>query len=579
MQIAKIIFCIKTGLSLILLSVVFSVFSQLKVQAASTTDIEKNVDSYIYAKAFITCGERSADIWRSFDEITKGQFFSNGIGNVNIGYLYKSGGGVGCGDSKADSWTNKALTLWGLEPDKKQLEIVCSFGMQRVKNAGGILGFFGKTQNTDCKKGPGDNFYYNSDFKNDFLTTINKSYYNKNSGLTELQALTPAEKYLLYFKSFTVGENMAKFVANYEGASATQLNIGNNTDTGYVIYTVNDEYKAVKSIYQSPKFKKSDKIHIYEDGGFFPTMEDIAKELGADQANNYAKYLEDNKIKPSTVDSTNETAGDTGSSTSSCSIPAIGWILCPIINTLAGVADSSYSFISKNFLEFNSGLFNTSDSAAATALRDAWSASRNIANIGIVIAFLVIIISQITGFGITNYGIKKMLPRLIIAVILINLSYIIVQGAIDISNILGASIYDSFNNLATSTLGTDQGIQPKGGFEDLASKILSGTVLGGVAVAAVAVLWGAIGTLGPVLLAAVVGLLMIFFILVLRQVIIILLIVLAPLAFLAYLLPNTEKLFTQWRKTLTAVLIVYPLCSLVFGASAFASELLKLVYK
>ena len=577
MQIAKLSFCIRTVLSFTLLSVVFSVFSQLNVQAASTTDIENKVDSYIYAKAFIACGDRSSDVRLSFQNISDGQFFSK-TAKTNIGYLYESGKdlGLGCGDTGSGSWTNKALALWGLKPDSRQLEIVCSFGIQR--ETGGLF-----PKKTDCLTGEGDNFYYDSDFKNNFLTTINKSYYKKTSGLTELQDLTPAERYLLYFKSFTVGENMAKFVANYDGASATQLNIGNNTDTGYVIYTVNDKYETVKSIYQSPKFGKGDKIHIYDDGGFFPKMEEIARELGADQANNYAKYLKDNNLKPSTVGSTNDTADDSGSSKSSCTIPAIGWILCPVFNALAGVADDSYAFISKNFLEFNSGLFNTSADSesvkAAKALSDAWSASRNIANIGVVIAFLVIIISQITGFGITNYGIKKMLPRLIVAIILINLSYIIVQGAIDISNILGASIYDSFNNLATSTLGTDQGIQPKGGFEDIASKILSGTVLAGAAGAAVAVLWGAIGTLLPVLLAAVIGLLMILFILVLRQVIIILLVVLAPLAFLAYLLPNTEKLFTQWRKTLTAVLIVYPLCSLVFGASAFASELLKLVYK
>lgn len=273
------------------------------------------------------------------------------------------------------------------------------------------------------------------------------------------------------------------------------------------------------------------------------------------------------------------TSTDSTETKTSCSIAGIGWLLCPVFTALSYVADASYGFISKQFLEVSPGLFITSENSdqkdAAKALNNAWSIFRNVANIGLVIAFILIIISQLTGFGISNYGIKKMLPRLVMVIILINLSYFLVQGAIDISNILGSSIYDGFKGLA-SQVGNGIDIQPKSSWSTITENVLGGSVVAGAAAVA---LWGAVGALLPVLLAAVVGILMIFFILVLRQVVIILLIVLAPLAFLAYLLPNTEKLFTQWRKTLTAVLIIYPICSLVFGASAFASELLKLVYK
>lgn len=553
----------------------FLSITNYQTASAITDTADKNVKSYIYIKAFLNCGKDNAGLSLTIDELRDGYYFNNEPKEyTTIGFMYDAGGGVGCDDNKDTDWTYKALKSWGLD-SSKIVENLCAFGLKRSDKYWEVSG------NQNCVSGSGQYLIFPSveDFQNNFLKKINSTYYKKSND-TSMPSLSEAEKYVLYYQSLLGGG--AQFKVDYSKANQLDKSLVSkdcpgegDCDKSYLIWGVDNDNNVFQAIYYGEKAKgRGDEITLYE--GEKKSMQWISEQLTKDRAQAYADYLKKNGLTPSTASSSDS---DSGSSTSSCTIPAIGWILCPVFSTLASVADSSYSFISKNFLEFNSGLFNTSDSdtaAAAKALLDAWSASRNIANIGIVIAFLVIIISQITGFGITNYGIKKMLPRLIIAVILINLSYIIVQGAIDISNILGASIYDSFNNLATSTLGTGQGIQPKSAFADMATKIQGGATILGVAGV---VLWGAIGTLGPVLIAAVVGLLMIFFILVLRQVIIILLIVLAPLAFLAYLLPNTEKLFTQWRKTLTAVLIVYPLCSLVFGASAFASELLKLVYK
>ena len=77
--------------------------------------------------------------------------------------------------------------------------------------------------------------------------------------------------------------------------------------------------------------------------------------------------------------------------------------------------------------------------------------------------FLAIIISQLTGFGISNYGIKKMLPRLIIAAILVNLSIYICQIAVDLSNILGYGLRAGLGGIgdgisaANSVLKSGQG--------------------------------------------------------------------------------------------------------------------------
>jgi hypothetical protein len=59
-----------------------------------------------------------------------------------------------------------------------------------------------------------------------------------------------------------------------------------------------------------------------------------------------------------------------------------------------------------------------------------------------------------------------------------------------------------------------------------------------------------------------------------RQAIIIILIVIAPLAFVANLLPNTEKWFERWRDLFTTMLIFFPAFSLVFGGSQLAGGII-----
>ena len=249
-----------------------------------------------------------------------------------------------------------------------------------------------------------------------------------------------------------------------------------------------------------------------------------------------------------------------------CAITGIGWIICPVVNFMATVADAAYGYLANNFLSVKVEMFDTSSSTYS-----AWSIMRSFANVAFVIAFLIIIFSQLTGFGIANYGIKKLLPRIIVAAILVNLSYFICQFAVDLSNILGKSMSDLFTNVAVPS-----GKSP--GFWSTGSHSSWSTVAGGilaVAVAGAAAAWAGLSALIPILIAAVVALVMVLFILIARQAIIVLLVVIAPLAFVAYLLPNTENLFHKWRKLLTSMLLLYPIVALIYGVSTFASKILN----
>lgn len=264
------------------------------------------------------------------------------------------------------------------------------------------------------------------------------------------------------------------------------------------------------------------------------------------------------------------------SSSTACAINGIGWIVCPTVNFLSYVADQAFSFLADNFLTISPKLLNTDKESGAYK---AWNMIRMLANAILVIAFLVIIYSQISGFGISNYGIKRMLPRLIIIAILINISYIICRLCIDLSDILGYSLKSVLGSAAGITQVTTNSLKSSwstgSGFSGVAGTVLGGTAATATAVAASGGVTLALVAFLGVLIAAVIALIMIFFILTIRQVVIILLVVLSPLAIAAYLFPNTESLAKKWVNIFRDMLLLFPIIGLVYGGSSLASSIIK----
>jgi len=282
-------------------------------------------------------------------------------------------------------------------------------------------------------------------------------------------------------------------------------------------------------------------------------------------------------LEPSSTATPAATSENPG--TTSCAIDGIGWIICPFTNFLARSMDAVYGWVA-DFLEVRP-LATTQDQA----LYRAWSYMRTFANIAFIIGFLVIIYSQISNFGLSNYNIKKMLPRIVIAAVLVNISYWICAAAVDISNILGYSVQDLFMMIRNSLVGDEGNSWNVISWESMSSLIISGgSVVGGVGIAgflgittATTIIAGPAGVAGlialllPLLLSVLFVVLMTFLILAARQAIITILIIIAPLAFVAFLLPNTEKWFEKWRSTLFTLLLLFPAFSLVFGGSQLAA--------
>lgn len=263
---------------------------------------------------------------------------------------------------------------------------------------------------------------------------------------------------------------------------------------------------------------------------------------------------------------------------STCIITGIGWIVCPVMNFVAEINDKMSEMISQ-LLSFDGSILQTGNANTnKTATYKAWSEFRNIANVAFVIAFVVIILSQVSSIGVSNYGIKRLFPKLLISAILVNLSFIICSLFVDISNVLGYGVKGMMDAILQSITGASN--PPTILWKDTISKLLAGGALAagtaGVTIAAILTEggMGLIALATPIILAALLALLMIVIILVARQALIILLVVVAPLAFVAYLLPNTEQWYKKWQKLFLTLLMLFPIVSFVFSGSRLASRII-----
>ena len=264
-----------------------------------------------------------------------------------------------------------------------------------------------------------------------------------------------------------------------------------------------------------------------------------------------------------------ETTEEEQTETPTCydQVGGIGWLVCPGTGFLANVIDGAYGILD-NLLRVS-----PLPSDYNSPIHVVWDYIRGITNLIFVCFFLFIIFSQLTGVGINNYGIKRMLPRLIIAAILINLSYVICTLAVDLSNILGMAFRNVFQNIQDTAIanGTINEIVSGTSFAGIVATILGIGTVGTVAALTFAGgVMGVIWLLIPVVLAGAIAIISAVVTMAARQALIFLLVMVAPLAFVCYLLPNTEKWFRTWYQMFFRMIFFYPMFSILYGASQLA---------
>ena len=243
------------------------------------------------------------------------------------------------------------------------------------------------------------------------------------------------------------------------------------------------------------------------------------------------------------------------------SLGAIGWLVCPATGKIAEAVDWLYDKIEDILV------IDPISAEDETPVYEIWKYCRGVTNIVFIIFLLVVIYSQLTGLGVSNYGIKRALPKLIVAAVLVNLSFLICQLAVDASNIIGNSLRGLFTAVQESSLSSVD-------VSNATAAQMYGAIAGGGAIAvgagAIAFEAGAVWMLIPTVLGAVVAVAVGLITIALRQAVVMLLIMISPLAMVAYMLPNTEQWFKKWKDLLMKMLVFYPMFSLLFGASSLA---------
>lgn len=407
-------------------------------------------------------------------------------------------------------------------------------------------------------------------------TAIKSLYGDKDLNSNGVPKVTDEEKvhvYMYYFEKL--------FGAKVDCSVSDDVALGNGYD-GPIKWFESGKTEVTKKCYVK-SHGNHDKVNGIDNSGMFQH-----ENIGYSDLLDYFKNLKLTKLEePSGANPTDpeDNPSDPPEKEPSCydGGGSLGWILCPLLESLGKTTTFLYEKVIEPFLQVNTQLFRGN-----VEVRDpndpnkviqeksgsvgAWGIFRDIANIVLVLFFIFILFSQISGFGIDNYGIKKLLPKIIVTAVLINLSYIICQIAVDLSNILGFGLKRMMDEMA-------EGIPMPDGEYSISGNIISSLVpILTVGIAGLAIwsqgLVAAILAVLATIIVGVIGIIFIFALLSVRQAGVILLVVISPVAMACYMLPNTKSLFNKWLKAFQGLLLLYPICGLLIGAGNFASKVL-----
>lgn len=478
------------------------------------------------------------------------------------------------GHHECDALIKDALQLWGWGSDYQQFLRDIGYTYQAGNNP-------------PRWHGPGD--AGNGDTRRQrFESAVQSKVYNQN--FPDKPPISGAAWYEIAYNNFFASCS-AKDLGLYDKLqSDTKSRVDNRTKEGTTQYTsyfiYNKDTKAAENHGFSYTPPESDSISIYGYRGYNTndgeqlSCADLGRRM-SDNTPAMALYVRKNpNYVPSTGNTsqsklceTNPNDPSCGDSQTTCAVEGVGWIVCPVSNFLADITDGLFNVLTL--------LLSTSPMGTDNPTYKAWEVMRNIANVVFVIVFLIIIFSQITNVGVTNYGIKKLLPRIIVAAILVNVSYFICAIAVDLSNIIGKSVQDLLSNLSTAVSGSSTTGNNLNIWGDITGWVLAGgaaglTVTGAVlSISAAGGILPALALLLPLLVTTLFAVLTVILVLAARQALIIILIAIAPLAFVAYLLPNTEDWFTKWRKLFMTLLLLFPIISFIFGGSQLAATIIR----
>jgi uncharacterized membrane protein YgcG len=262
-----------------------------------------------------------------------------------------------------------------------------------------------------------------------------------------------------------------------------------------------------------------------------------------------------------------------GDDTSNCIVngsTTFEWILCPFTSAIGAAADKMNNFID-NQLNFSSKDF-LPDSGSNDGIYKAWLIMKNLVASVLIILLLFMVISQAVGTSVFDaYTVRKVLPKLAIAVIAMQLSWELCKLAIDFADSLGNGI----GSLIAAPFGGVGNLDLNSVLNHL-SNFWAGTAQVGVAAALTTSAFLAIGNPAGALLIAFTILLSVIIALatvLFRNVIIIACVMLSPIAILLWVLPikGLQSYWNTWRDNFTKALLLFPLMiALIYTGRIFA---------
>lgn len=499
-------------------------------------DAGSYANSYFFFPAWIEAQNMNQDNATSFEWFSDQAATVTSLvrvdNTVTVGVINdaKDDGITNCGGSSGKAWIAAAANLWGYTSGP---QLLCD------------LGFTREVKSSTCTATPSgaSNKFIAPDNATSKLDDFWKT--KLGSGSLGIGSIAVGGEYRLYADSFVAAclpSSISYTIQTFTAGSTTP------TATTYKASSQGKDGGTNVRLYQDNDISCKDlaaKIDKADDSAVLGYMQYLKAHNGVDGSGPQKDCL------PGSTDPTCVAAGS--APTCGSIVNGIGWIICPVIDALGGLNDAMWGLVST--------LLTVSPIQAGDPANVVWATFRSFANILLVVVFLIIIFSQLTSVGLSNFGVKRMLPRLIAAAILINVSFYVVQISVDLSNIIGSSIYDILSNLADSA----KQVPTWGALINLIAGVGTGalTVVAGVALVGGA--QAAFFIILPAALVAALGFLAAMIVLIFRQAIIPILAVLAPLAFVAYLLPNTEQWFKKWRGLFFSMLMLYPTAALLFG--------------
>lgn len=474
---------------------------------------------------------------------------------------------MGCGTTGGDTWSDMQASI--LEQISELENRDLSLGIKEYRDITRTI--YNSTDVPDQRPMEEDELTYELDPKDIASVAALRTFTGSSDAKFDDYLFTPTDwayLYQYYVNAMAQTDNKTALITDADSCSATKSgDYAITKDNGKTWCTLDKD--KIEKVGGTFAIRKDD--HSLKAGSFA----DVIKAM---MALDYSKVDEEalkDLINGATGDD-GATAGEAGT-VAACyeGTGALGWIVCPVLEATGTVAQWMYNNLIKPALSIKANAFFSTDSG--NGVYGAWAIFRNLANVLFAVVFVIIILAQVTGVGVSNYNIKKILPRLIIVVVLVNASYIICQLAVDVSNLLGSSIQETLtgikiNGAEQNTVGDMIGMTING--LGLATLTVGGTAAflsSAVAIAALKELWL------PILIAIIGCVIAIFFFFLLlgvRQAGVVILVVLAPVAIVCYALPNTKPFFDKWKKLFTAMLFVYPICGLLMGGGQFAGAVL-----